>query len=74
MLRNVTAVEVSKYIYAADELARRSGLHLTIPTILRSMSELALNFVSIAYGGAFVVHVWAHRLLGAVVSARARAF
>ncbi|RVQ47070.1 hypothetical protein CN245_32070, partial [Sinorhizobium meliloti] len=28
MLRNVTAVEVSKYIYAADELARRSGLHL----------------------------------------------
>ncbi|RVI63712.1 hypothetical protein [Sinorhizobium meliloti] len=30
MLRNVTALEVSKYIYAADELARRSGLHLTM--------------------------------------------
>ncbi|WP_322884537.1 hypothetical protein U8C35_29190 (plasmid) [Sinorhizobium medicae] len=30
MLSNVTALEVSKYIYAADELARRSGLHLTM--------------------------------------------
>ncbi|WP_234834097.1 hypothetical protein [Sinorhizobium meliloti] len=30
MLSNVTALEVSKYIYAADELGRRSGLHLAM--------------------------------------------
>ncbi|WP_205769897.1 hypothetical protein [Microvirga sp. KLBC 81] len=30
MLSNVTTLEVSKYIYAADELWRRSGLHIAM--------------------------------------------
>ncbi|MQX98055.1 hypothetical protein GHK03_18490 [Sinorhizobium medicae] len=30
MLNNVTALAISKYICSADELARRSGLHLTM--------------------------------------------